>query len=296
MPKYEEQYMNILRNIYSNGYEEKNQRTRVKTRRVPHAVIEIDLEEEFPILKTKQVFWKTSAKEILWIMQKHSNNINDLDAHIWDEWADDSGSIGKAYGYQVSKHVHVNGIEYRSQVGYVLSLLSEDPSNRRALIDLWNVDDLGGMNLVPCCFASHWTIIDGRLHCMLFQRSADFLVGVPFNTTQYAILTHLFARHLGVKPGILTHCMSDVHMYMYESHIEGAKTMLERWNTLKSIEEKSVTVGDQDGTDELFSDLVEAKPNLRIDSESTDFFEVNINDIHLDNYIHMGNIKFDVAV
>lgn len=299
---YESQYMEILKATKKNGYQELNKRTQVSTLRIPHAVISIDLEKEFPILKCKNVYWKTAAKEILWIMQQQSNNVNDLDASIWDSWADDDGFIGKAYGYQVAKPVTIGGITYKNQVDYVLTKLADDSSDRRAVIDLWNVDDLNDMNLVPCCFTSIWTIINNKLNCMLVQRSADFLVGVPFNTTQYAILTHLFARHLGINVGRLTHVMADCHIYCYDSHLLGATRMIanyEKCNKLAGIPLTYITCIMKGSSNDMVKhdiDVVCSKPILNIKTDKTDFFSISIDDISVDNYVPMENINFDVAV
>ena len=275
---YETQYIKALRTILEAGDSDCNMRTGVGTLRITHVVFDIDLQQEFPILKTKFVAWKSALKEILWIMQRQSNNINDLDSKIWDSWADESGSIGKAYGYQVSKPVVTGGKTYKNQVDYVLTTLKEDPSNRRCVIDLWNVDDLDDMNLTPCCYSSIWTVSDGTLNCMLVQRSADFLVGVPFNTTQYAMLTHLFAKHLGLKPGKLTHCMADAHIYRYESHIEGADRMIRSYSNMDF-------------------DIATSQPILNItDSDNFSFWDVKPEDITIDHYKYVEKIKFDVAV
>lgn len=276
--KYEMQYIYLLQDIMENGYKQLNERTGVETLRIPHGMFQIDLQKEFPILHIKRVRWKTALKEILWIMQSQSNNINNLDAHIWDDWADPDGSIGKAYGYQVAKNVTtMDGRTHPSQVDYVLESLKEDPSNRRAVIDLWNVDDLGQMNLTPCCYSSCWNIIDGKLNCMLIQRSADYLVGVPFNTTQYAILTSLFAKHLGVRPGILTHVMSDVHIYCYESHINAANKILNySYNEL--------------------SEAMNSDSILVISNVDNNFFNVKVNDVQLSNYKYLADYKLEVAV
>ena len=297
---YEKQYIQILKQIKSEGFRQMNERTGVETLRIPHAIISVDLEDEFPILKCKQVYWKSALKEILWIMQAQSNNINELDAHIWDDWADENGSIGKAYGYQVGKKICVDGMEYPSQVHYVLQRLSSDSSDRRGVIDLWNVDDMGEMNLVPCCYTSHWTVIDGRLNCMLMQRSADFLVGVPFNTTQYAMLTILFARHLGVQPGQITHCMSDAHIYLYDSHINGMEQMIEnyyRWYDAPMITTKlAKELKKVSESFKLLDEVNEAVPDFVVESENNDFFSVNWADCNLENYKSFGKISFDVAV
>ena len=285
---YEVQYMKILNNIMEDGYRQLNERTGIETIRIPHAVITVDLEKEFPILKSKQIFWKTALKEILWIMQKQSNNINDLDAHIWDAWADENGSIGKSYGYQIAKPVIADGITYDNQVDYILKRLEKDSSDRRAVLNLWDVDELHEMNLNPCCYSSVWTVIDGKLNCMLVQRSADYLVGVPFNTTQYALLTHLFARHLGLKVGQLTHCMADAHVYCYDSHLNGGKKMLKNfYNTC------GIGLGVFD-IPELVP-VYETTPTITFNSEETDFFKITENDISVENYKYVEKINFDVA-
>ena len=266
-------------------------------------------------------------------MQKQSNNIHELGNNIWNSWADESGSIGKAYGYQVSKPITVDGKTYKSQVHYVLERLSNDSSDRRAVIDLWNVDDLGEMNLSPCCYSSIWTITDGKLNCMLVQRSADFLVGVPFNTTQYAILTHLFARHLNVEPGQLTHVMADAHIYCYDSHLNGAIKMVNNYrnigfistmitdypglleayevnfkndpeNAFKLLLSGLLTV-DRCTLDRITNDadymynlihVAKSSPKLLINSSETDFFSISASDIIVDDYSYVEKIKFDVAV
>ena len=214
---YEEQYCTILKNIMENGSEEINERTAVKTKRLPNQIIKVDLQKEFPILRSRQVFWKSAIEEILWIMQKQSNNIHDLHSHIWDKWASEDGSIGKSYGYQVAKPVNTvqNGefVRYSDQVHYVLETLKKDSSDRRCVINLWDCEELANMNLNPCCFSSVWNLDGGKLNCLLTQRSGDYPVGVVFNTTQYAALTYLFAAHLGVEPGSLLHVIADAHVY-----------------------------------------------------------------------------------
>lgn len=263
--EYEKQYMTALKDIYENGFEQLNERTGVVTKRVGTKIFQLDMAKETPLLISKKVGVKTAIKEILWIMQKQSNNINDLDAHIWDSWADEDGSIGKAYGFQVNKPVTIGGKTYDSQVHYVLESLSADSSNRRAIIDLWNVDDLADMNLVPCCFSSVWTVVDNKLHCTLTQRSADFILGVPFNTAQYGFLLLAFARHLGVEPGYLTHIMCDSHMYMYESHIECYKEQDRRDHEL------GFNYTEQLGIDN----------KIEFIGDNTDFFSLKLSDIKI---------------
>lgn len=276
---YEYQYFNILHGIDDMGHVEVNKRTGVGVTRIPHGIISVDLENEFPILQSKEVFWKSALEEILWIMQKQSNNIKDLKPKIWDEWADEDGSIGRAYGYQVAKPVTTNdGRSYPNQAKYVLGTLAEDPSDRRCIISLWDVEDMSKMNLNPCCFNTVWTVVGERLNCLLTQRSADFLVGVPFNTTQYAMLTHLFARHLGLRVGVLTHVMADCHIYNYDSHKEGMEIMFDR-------EEEH-----------LAYNQYRNPARFEINSKETDFFKVKSEECKIVNYTHLGRINFDVAV
>ena len=208
---YEEQYIRILSNIYNNGYEDgTNERTGVQTKRLPGVVIRVDVEKEFPILKSKKVFYKSAEEEILWIWQKMSNNIHDLKPHIWDAWADKNGSIGKAYGFQLNKPVTINVgsfdkpdiRKYPNQPSFILDYLKEFPQGRWAKGTLWNPSELSEMHLCPCVHGTDWNLDGGRLNLCLQQRSGDMPYGVPFNTTQYAMLMGMFARHLGVKPGI----------------------------------------------------------------------------------------------
>lgn len=293
---YEMQYYNILKNIKENGNRELNKRTGVETIRIPHAIIQVDLQKEFPILKCKNVFWKSALDEILWIMQRQSNNIKDLKPHIWDEWADENGSIGKAYGYQIGRSVTTHdGRTYPSQVHYLLDTLHNDPSDRRGVLNLWSVGDMGEMNLNPCCFVTVWNIIDGKLNCCLTQRSADYLVGVPFNTTQYSILTHLFARHLGVEVGQITHVMADCHVYCYPSHLHGMDLMIDRIEQMKEVSGRGRV--DLVNLEAVKASLIEhSKPKFVINTNETDFFKITPDDCDLENYEHFDHIPFDVAV
>lgn len=281
---YEHQYLNNLSEIMYRGFKSLNTRTGILTSRIASTNITVDLSDEFPILKSKNVNWKSATEEILWIMQTQSNNTKDLKPKIWDKWADEDGSIGKSYGYQAAKNVTIGGCTYESQVHYVLETLETDPSSRRAVIDLWNVEDLGDMNLVPCCYSTVWNIIDDHLNCMLTQRSADYPVGVPFDTTQYAVLLHLFARHLGVKPGLLTHNMADSHVYMSDDvdQTDGVNTQFDQGKMIimEEADEK----------------ILNCKPSIWLNPEKKNFFDFTIDDINIDNYYAMPAIKFPVAV
>lgn len=255
---YERQYMAALKDIYDNGFSDgTNERTGRATKRLPGIVFRVDVGKEFPILKSKQVFAKTADREIDWIMRKQSNNIHDLKAKIWNEWADEDGSIGKAYGYQVSQPVDIyldpihktpeSFRHYDSQVHFVLEYLKEQPNGRWAKINLWNVSELKDMNLVPCCHGTDWNLDGGRLNCVLTQRSGDMPYGVPFNTTQYAMQLIKFAKHLGVEPGILTHVITDAHIYA--NQMEGVEEQLQYYEWM-CVCEKQMTHDNEIGTED----------------------------------------------
>lgn len=312
LSSYERQYISILRKIYENGYEDGvNERTGYVTKRIPGAVIQVDLEKEFPILKSKQVFAKTALREILWIWQCQSNNIHDLKAKIWDEWADVNGSIGAAYGAQVRKPVSIytdpihktpeSFRSYRNQAEFIIEYLREFPNGRWGNATLWNVSDLSQMNLVPCCHTVTWNLDGGRLNCVLDQRSGDMPKGVPFNTTQYAELTILFARDLGVKPGILTHVIADAHIY--DNQMVGVKEQLAYYDLLQAmadfpgnhnaIREAAVMANVyNEFSIENAIHALESEPEFLVLSDTTDFFKVQDSDCSVINYNSMGKIEF----
>ncbi len=199
-----------------------------------------DLAEEFPIITLRRTFFKTAVKEILWIWQKKSNNINDLDAHIWDSWADERGSIGKAYGYQLGvKHRYPEG-EF-DQVDRVLYDLKNNPASRRILTNLYNHHDLSEMHLYPCAYSMTFNVSGNRLNAVLNQRSQDFLAANGINVCQYAALVHMFAQVSGLEAGELVHVIADAHIY--DRHIPVIKELIERKShpAPKFIIDKSVT-------------------------------------------------------
>ena len=178
------QYLQIIENILDHGYYANN-RTGIATYKLPHQVMQFNLAEEFPILTTKFVAFKTAIKELLWIWQLQSNDVRQLQAmnvKVWDEWMREDGTIGKAYGYQIAKY---------KQLDNLLDMLQKDPQSRRMIVTLWNIEDLPDMALQPCAYETLWDVTDGRLNCMLIQRSGDMGLGVPFNTAQYAALVHM---------------------------------------------------------------------------------------------------------
>lgn len=183
-----------------------------------------DLQREFPILTLRRTYWKTAVDEILWIWQKKSNNIRDLNSHIWDQWAGPDGSIGKAYGYQLGvKHEYPEG--KMDQVDRVLYDLKYNPASRRILTSLYHHQDLHEMNLYPCAWSVTFNVSGNRLNAVLNQRSQDMLTANNWNVVQYAILVYMFAQVSGLIPGELLHVIADAHIY--DRHVSIIERMLE---------------------------------------------------------------------
>lgn len=183
-----------------------------------------DLEKEFPIMTLRRTAIKTAVNELLWIWQKKSNNIHDLKGKIWDKWADESGSIGTAYGYQLGvKHQYREGMF--DQVDRVLFDLKHNPNSRRIITNIYNHADLHSMNLYPCAYSMTFNVANGKLSAILNQRSQDMLTANNWNVVQYAVLVHMLAQVSGLGVGELVHVIADAHIY--ERHIPLVEKMIE---------------------------------------------------------------------
>lgn len=183
-----------------------------------------DLQKEFPILTIRRTAFRSCIDEILWIWQKKSNNIRDLHSHIWDQWADENGSIGKAYGYQLGvKHKYREG-EF-DQVDRVLYDLKHNPASRRILTNIYTFADLHEMNLYPCAYSMTFNVSGDTLNGILNQRSNDMLTANNWNVVQYAVLLMMFAQVSGLKAGELVHVIGDAHIY--DRHIPIVKEIIE---------------------------------------------------------------------
>jgi thymidylate synthase len=183
-----------------------------------------DLSKEFPILTIRETYWKKCIDEILWIWQKKSNNIKDLNSKIWDSWADESGSIGKAYGYQLAqKHKYKEGMF--DQVDRVLYDLKNNPLSRRIITNIYVHSDLNEMNLYPCAYSMTFDVANGKLNAILNQRSQDMLAANNWNVCQYAILVHMFAQVTGLEAGELVHVIANAHIY--DKHVDTIKKIIE---------------------------------------------------------------------
>lgn len=182
-----------------------------------------DLRKEFPILTVRRTYWKTAVDELLWIWQKKSNNIHNLNSKIWDQWADETGSIGKAYGYQLGvKHKYPEG-EF-DQVDRVLYDLKHNPASRRILTNIYNFADLSEMHLYPCAYSMTFNVSGNVLNAILNQRSQDMLAANNWNVVQYAVLVHMLAQVSGLVPGELVHVIADAHIY--DRHVPIIEKML----------------------------------------------------------------------
>ena len=182
-----------------------------------------DLSGEFPILTVRRTYWKSAVDELLWIWQKKSNNVRDLGSHIWDQWADENGSIGKAYGYQLGKKALYPEGKF-DQVDRVLWQLRHTPASRRILTNIYTFEDLHEMALYPCAYSMTFNVSDGTLNAILNQRSQDMLTANNWNVCQYAVLIYMFAQVSGLKAGELVHVIADAHIY--DRHIPLVKKLL----------------------------------------------------------------------
>lgn len=269
------QYLDLVQHILEKG-EPKTDRTGTGTIAVFGYQAKYDLRDGFPILTTKKILFDAVVRELLWFL-KGSTNINDgLKAYtpIWNAWADEKGELGPIYGYQWRRWEKFvwdeKGQNYRKeyidQIKGVIDMIKNKPDSRRLIVSAWNVADIERMALPPCHAFFQFYVVNGRLDCQLYQRSADVALGVPFNIASYALLLVLIAQECHLMPGIFVHTLGDAHIYL--NHIEGLKLQLER--TPKPLAQLKVT-----------------RKNI---------FEITFEDIQLVNYQHDSFIKFPIAV
>ncbi|MCD8200585.1 MAG: thymidylate synthase [Clostridia bacterium] len=225
-----------------------------------------DLSEEFPILTVRRTYMKSCIDELLWIWQKKSNNIKDLKSKIWDQWADESGSIGKAYGYQLGiKDVYPEG-EF-DQVDRVLFDLKNNPASRRIMTNIYNFRDLHEMNLYPCAYSMTFNVSGDTLNGILNQRSNDMLTANNWNVVQYAVLLIMFAKVSGLKAGELVHVIADAHIY--DRHIPMVEEII---------------------THEQYP-----APKLVVDPDVKDFYAFTTDSFRLADYRY-NDTKYDIPV
>lgn len=269
-------FIDTCRNILDNGISDENLEVRPKwldgtpahTIKKFCIVNRYDLSKEFPIITLRRTAFKSAIDEILWIWQKKSNNVHDLNSHIWDSWADETGSIGKAYGYQLGKKSIYPEGEF-DQVDRVLFDLKNNPQSRRILTNIYNFQDLHEMNLYPCAYSMTFNVADGKLNAILNQRSQDTLTANNWNVVQYAVLVHMFAQVSGLKVGELVHVIADAHIY--DRHIPIVE------DVLKNPQYDA--------------------PKFWINPEIKNFYDFTVNDFKLEDYKYtpLGK-KIEVAI
>ncbi len=226
-------FINMCNDILENGISSEGQVIRAKWQDGTEAhtikkfcvVNRYDLSKEFPVFTLRPTNIKAAIDEMLWIWQKKSNNIKDLNSRIWDSWADENGTIGKAYGFQIGqKHKYKEG-EF-DQIDRVIYDLKHNPYSRRIIVNMYNHDDLHAMNLYPCAYSMTFNVTGNKLNAILNQRSQDVLVANNWNVSQYAILVHMLAQVSELEVGEFVHVIADAHIY--DRHIPLVKELISR--------------------------------------------------------------------
>ncbi len=276
MSKADNIFIENCKNILQNGYSCEQEKVRAHwedgtpayTIKSFGVVNRYNLSEEFPLMTLRYTNWKAAIDEILWIWQKKSNNVKDLNSHIWDAWADKNGSIGKAYGYQMGiKHQYAEG-EF-DQVDRVLYDLKYNPYSRRIITNIYNFDDLHSMNLYPCAYSMTFNVTGKKLNAILNQRSQDTLTANNWNVVQYSALLMMFAQVSGLEAGELIHVISDMHIY--DRHVPMVTELLQR-------EPKQA-------------------PKVTLNPEIKNFYDFKVEDFEVENYEYGQSIgKIPVAI
>lgn len=270
MSKADSIFIEMCKEILEKGYPSENEKVRAvwedgtpaHTVKKFCVVNRYDLSEEFPIMTLRATNLKAAIDEIFWIWQKKSSNVQDLNSHIWDSWADESGSIGKAYGYQLQvKHKYAEG-EF-DQVDRILYDLKNNPYSRRMITSLYNHSDLHAMNLYPCAYGMTFNVTENKLNGILNQRSQDVLVANNWNVCQYAALIHMFAQVSGLEAGEFVHVIADAHIY--DRHIPLVQ--------------------------ELIGRTPYPAPKLLINPDVKNFYDFKVEDFMLENYQRGPQIK-----
>lgn len=262
------QYLDLLDHILENGVE-KSDRTGTGTLSCFGYQMRFDLSEGFPMLTTKKLHIKSIIHELLWFLKGDTNvkYLQENGVRIWNEWADENGDLGPVYGKQWRSWQTPSG-ETVDQIQNALDLIKNNPDSRRIIVNAWNVGELKEMALTPCHCLFQFYVADGKLSCLLYQRSADTFLGVPFNIASYALLTIMMAQVCGLEPGEFIHAFGDVHLY--SNHLEQARLQLSR----KPVE----------------------LPKLHINPAVKDLFEFKFEDFKILDYNPAPHIKAAVSI
>lgn len=263
MSKADTLFKNMCQEILDHGFSTEGQKVRARwedgtpahTIKTFGVVNRYDLSEEFPALTLRKTAVKTAVDELLWIWRRKSNNIQDLKGHIWDEWADETGSIGKAYGYQMAqKYQFVGGV--MDQVDNVIWQLKNMPYSRRIMTNIYNFADLSEMHLEPCAYSMTFNVTGDRLNAILNQRSQDVLAANNWNVVQYSVLVHMLAQVTGLQPGQFVHVIADAHIY--DRHVDAVRELISRPGL--------------------------PAPKFRLNPEVKDFYDFTPEDVILEDY------------
>lgn len=262
------QYLDLLQYILDNGIE-KNDRTGVGTRSVFGYQMRFDLQKGFPLVTTKKLHLRSIIYELIWFIHGDTNIkfLHDNNVSIWDEWADENGDLGPIYGKQWRRWEGKDG-KVIDQLSWVINEIIKNPNSRRLIVSAWNVAEISEMKLPPCHVLFQFYVVNNKLSCQLYQRSADVFLGVPFNIASYSLLTHMIAQVTGLQVGEFIHTFGDVHLYL--NHIEQAKLQLSR---------------------EPFP-----LPQLKLNPDIKNIDDFKFEDIEIINYQAHPSIKADVAV
>lgn len=263
-----QQYLNLLDRILEEGVE-KGDRTGTGTRSVFGHKMTFDLSEGFPILTTKKLYLRGIIHELLWFLKGDTNikYLQENNVHIWDEWADENGELGPVYGHQWRSWPDYDGGAI-DQIKIVLDQIKNNPNSRRMLVSAWNVAEVNKMALPPCHTMFQFYVAEGKLSLMLYQRSADTFLGVPFNIASYALLCMMVAQVCNLKPGKFIHITGDTHLYL--NHLEQARLQLTR--------------------------DPRPLPTMKINPDVKDLFSFKYEDFELVGYNPWPSIKAEVSV
>ncbi|HZJ42016.1 MAG TPA: thymidylate synthase [Patescibacteria group bacterium] len=267
-------YLDLLKDVRDNGHG-KDDRTGTGTRSVFGRQVRYDLNEGFPLLTTKKVHLKSIIHELLWFLMGDTNikYLNDNGVRIWDEWADENGDLGPIYGKQWTAWEGKDGVKI-NQIANAIHDLKNNPSSRRIIVSGWNVADLQGLikgvksSPPPCHLLFQFYVVDGKLSCQLYQRSADIFLGVPFNIASYALLTMMFAQVCKLELGEFIHTFGDLHIY--NNHVDQVELQLTR-------EPRSL-------------------PQMKINPDVDDIFSFKFEDFELIGYDPHPGIKAPIAI
>lgn len=262
------QYLDLLRHVLEQGAE-KSDRTGTGTRSVFGWQMRFDLNQGFPLVTTKKLHLRSIIHELLWFLKGETNiaYLKDNKVSIWDEWADANGELGPVYGKQWRSWEGADG-QTIDQMQWLVDEIKRNPDSRRLVISAWNVAELPKMALMPCHSLFQFYVVDGKLSCQLYQRSADIFLGVPFNIASYALFTMMLAQVCGYQPGEFVHTFGDAHLY--SNHFEQARLQLSR--------------------------EPRALPTLWINPDVKDIFAFKFEDFRLDGYDPHPHIAAPVAV